>query len=148
MSVASVIVHPFSPTPRTYSRAAEASTSVPSFLRGSREDARVHLHGWRSPHLWKEPDMSPHARHLVPVAASLLALCGLGITAPAASAAVPAITSAPAVAHSRPPLNAAVPEARAVECDLVRLYVTLNPSMNKPRGDQSTPDHRTWAAGC
>jgi hypothetical protein len=30
----------------------------------------------------------------------------------------------------------------------VRLYVTLNPSMNKPRGDQSTPDYRTWAVGC
>jgi hypothetical protein len=34
------------------------------------------------------------------------------------------------------------------DCQLVRFYLYYNPSINKPRGDQSTPDHRTWADGC
>lgn len=33
-------------------------------------------------------------------------------------------------------------------CGVVRSYVAHNPSMNKPRGDQQTPDHRHWDAGC
>lgn len=93
--------------------------------------------------------MSPHARRLVPVATSLLVLCGLSVTAPTAWASAPAITyvpsSAPATSSSRPPVTGA---ADSLDCDLVRFYVTVNPSMNKPRGDQATPDHRSWATGC
>jgi|1185.fasta_scaffold1522585_1 hypothetical protein len=78
--------------------------------------------------------MSPHARRPVLAAASLLTLGLMLATTPVASA--------------RTPDTITVTMRPQVGCDLVRFYVAVNPSMNKPRGHEDAPDHWTWASGC
>jgi hypothetical protein len=44
--------------------------------------------------------------------------------------------------------TAATPVLSGSGCVLVQQLVVYNPSMNKPRAEQVTPDHRHWDAGC
>jgi hypothetical protein len=84
--------------------------------------------------------MSAHARRSVAAVVSLLALCGPWATAAADARITPAAVSLPD--------GGGDPAMDPAGCDLVRFYVAVNPSMNKPRGHQDQPDQWSWASGC
>ncbi len=83
------------------------------------------------------------------VAATMIVVgCGLVSSSAPASASTPASKASSA---SRPATAAAVdatPDGASASCSVVLFYTVNNPSMNKPRGDQQTPDHRSWTFGC
>ncbi len=71
----------------------------------------------------------------------------LAALAAAAALSVGPTGSATAAAMD-PGGGAATPVLSGSGCVLVQQLVVYNPSMNKPRAEQVTPDHRHWDAGC
>jgi hypothetical protein len=85
--------------------------------------------------------MSRNARRPLLAAAALVTVYALSTTSAYAASSTSTISSA------------AVPDGNAqailgTGCDVVSFYIVMNPSINKPRGHQDAPDHRSWAFGC
>jgi hypothetical protein len=85
--------------------------------------------------------MSPYVRRPLLAAAALVTVYALSTTSASAATRTSTLSSA------------AVPDGNAqaimgTGCDVVDFYIVMNPSINKPRGHQDAPDHRSWAFGC
>lgn len=94
--------------------------------------------------------MSHRARRPVLAAASLVGSASLVAVYALSTASA---TAAATASNAEPPAALPVPGGSTEAllgsgCEVVRFYLTYNPSMNKPRGHQDAPDHWSWAAGC
>lgn len=71
------------------------------------------------------------------------------LAAIAATAALAVVSTGHAAATTVEPQGGSAPPLLSGSgCVLVRQLITYNPSINKPRGDQQSPDHRHWDQNC